>query len=59
MKNIVSLSMMLMLLAACDSQIRVPGATVKGENFEIDIDGDHHRGDSRHCPPGHAKKDWC
>lgn len=42
-------------LAACDARVRTPGAEIKGDGYEIDINN----GGSRHCPPGHAKKGWC
>jgi hypothetical protein len=48
------------LLTACNASVDTPGATIRGDGYRIDLDGDgHHPHGGRHCPPGHAKKGWC
>lgn len=42
-------------ISACSARVDTPDATVHGDGFRIDIDGNR----SNHCPPGHAKKNWC
>lgn len=59
MKSSLSVFILFMLglaLAGCHADVKTPGATIKGEGFEVDIDGSKH---NKHCPPGHAKKGWC
>ena len=58
-KKFLIILMVSLSLSACGNgtQLKIPGATIKSDAFEIKVDGDgQHR---RHCPPGHAKKGWC
>ena len=66
MKILISFAAYL-LLSACFATVDTPGATVRGDGYEVRIGDDHHHGyhrdhrhgHKRHCPPGHAKKGWC
>ncbi len=64
-----TLTLCLMLsasLTACDKHGNIPGISVDGDGYRIDVDGDHghkshgkYKHKKKHCPPGHAKKGWC
>lgn len=59
MRFIISISSFMLLciaVSSCSTTVRTPGATIKARDYEVEVKGDRH---GVHCPPGHAKKNWC
>lgn len=57
MKSVVAVIVGAFLLAACT----VSGPKVKFEPYEVKVEpvGSEVGTGPTHCPPGHAKKNWC
>lgn len=58
MKKFITLGFLGLALSACQTTVKgnTPDVTVKGDGYSVEVGDDGHSG---HCPPGHAKKDWC
>jgi hypothetical protein len=57
MKSIVAVLTTVFLLGACTvsgPKVKIDPGEVKVKPVEVEIGGG-----SNHCPPGHAKKNWC
>lgn len=44
-----------MAVSACSARVDTPGAKVRGDGFEVDINNNN----GKFCPPGQAKKGRC
>lgn len=57
MKSIIAVIAGAFLLVACT----ISGPSVKLKPYEVKVEpaGNEVGGGPSHCPPGHAKKNWC
>ncbi len=60
MKNLLVLTLCILSLAACRTTVKTdsPDVSVKGDGYEVQIDGDSNQ-KRDFCPPGQAKKGNC